>query len=332
METDHHQQHLAAEMCAQSAYWTGRSCLVLGAGGFLGSWLVDELSKHGADVRGYGRISQLARKRTDITWYANEFNDHVSLARAVEGVEVVFHLLGGGTPESSNADPYSDLLAGPGATLNLLNICRTEGVRRFVFASSGGTVYGVPESTPIPEAAPTNPISAYGVSKLMTEKYLLLFKHLYGFNCTVMRISNPYGPYQNPFRRQGVVAAIIHKVLSGKSVEIWGDGKIVRDFIFIRDLTDAFLRAAEYQGPVNVFNIGSGKGMSIHDVAHSVVNIIGDIRSHIAFKPGRAVDVPVNVLDTTLAERELGWTSGTAWTDGINITADWIRSIIRNGS
>jgi UDP-glucose 4-epimerase len=312
-------------MINSSDSWVGRSCLVLGGGGFIGSWLLKKLVQRGADVRGYGRISQFGPQWANVTWFNNDFTDHVALARACEGVEIVFHLLGSGTPESSNADPFDDLLAGPGATLHLLNICRAEGVRRVVFASSGGTVYGLPRCIPLSESAQTDPISAYGVSKLTTEKYLHLYSHIYGLDYAIMRISNPYGPYQSPFRRQGVIAAILHKLLRGVPVEVWGDGSVVRDFLFVRDLADVFLRVADYKGPVRVFNIGSGYGLSVKELALSIADAIGCDEARIVHKPGRAVDVPVNVLDVSLARRELGWNAQTPLAEGVRITADWMR-------
>ncbi len=315
-------------MSITTSNWRGRTCLVLGGGGFIGTWLVNELVRRGADVRGYGRISQSGKRRRDVTWFTNEFTDRVALARAVEGVEIVFHLLGGGTPESSNADPYGDMLAGPGTTLQLMDMCRSEGVKRLIFASSGGTVYGIPDATPIPESARTDPISAYGVSKLMVEKYLHLYDHLHKFDYRVLRISNPFGPYQNPFRRQGLVAAVIYKMLSELPVEIWGDGGVVRDFLFVGDLTDAFLRAADHQGSERIFNIGSGEGLSVLEVVQGIAAASGCKEPRIVYKPARTVDVPVNVLNIDLARRALGWQPRITWTEGVKITTDWIRRLV----
>lgn len=315
-------------MSTTASDWRGRTCLVLGGGGFIGTWLVDELVRRGADVRGYGRMSQIGKQRCDVTWFTNDFTDRVALARAVEGVEIVFHLLGGGTPESSNADPYGDMLAGPGTTLRLMDMCRSEGVKRLIFASSGGTVYGIPDAIPIPESARTNPISAYGVGKLMVEKYLHLYGHLHKFDYRVLRISNPFGPYQNPFRRQGLVAAVIYKMLSDLPVEVWGDGGVVRDFLFVGDLTEAFLRAADHQGSERIFNIGSGEGLSVLEVVQGIAMAIGSKEPRIVHKPGRTVDVPANVLNIDLARLALGWHPRTSWTEGVKVTTDWVRHLV----
>ena len=254
-----------------------------------------------------------------------EFMDRSALARAVEGAELVFHLLGSSTPNSSNRDPAADLTSCGVASLHLLEICRKEAVRKILFASSGGTVYGIPRSVPIPEDAPTDPISAYGVSKLAVEKYLHLYRHLHGMDYAVLRIANPFGPYQRPGRGQGVVAALIQAILDGRPVEVWGDGQVVRDFIFIEDAVAAMLLAAAYTGPHRVLNIGSGVGRSILGVIDSIGVALGIASVPREHRPGRATDVPVNVLDIGLISRELSWKPATAWPDALRRTAEWLR-------
>ena len=303
------------------------SCLVLGGGGFMGRALTSALLREGALVRGFGRVNQTIPVDPRITWLTGEFSDRIALARAVEGSEVVFHLLGGSTPESSNADAASDLLAGGVATVQLLDICRTARVNRLIFASSGGTVYGIPAQTPIAETSTTDPISAYGVSKLVVEKYLYLYEYLYGLNYTILRIANPFGPYQIPGRRQGVVAAVLHRLLSGLPLEIWGDGSIVRDFVFIDDVAEAFLAAVRYAGVHRKFNVGAGIGRSINEVANDAVRLLNVTEDKRVYKPGRAADVPVNVLDISLAARELGWKPRSPWFESLRLTAEWLRSL-----
>lgn len=309
--------------------FTNKTCLVLGGGGFIGKSLMDELGRRGAQVRGFGRISQFVDVDPQIPWIRGDFSDRVSLARAVDGAEVVFHLLGGSTPESSNADPLGDLLSGPAATLSLLEICRAKGVRRFVFASSGGTVYGIPERTPIRETDATQPISAYGVNKLMTEKYLDLYRHLYGMRYTALRIANPFGPHQSPYRRQGFIATAMHHLLTGKPMEIWGDGEVMRDFIFIDDLVQALCAVVGYEGEHHVFNIGSGIGRTMNDVVRDVINELKIENPNVVYKPGRPADVPRNVLDISLAGRELGWGPSTPWPQALNRTADWMQAHLK---
>lgn len=304
----------------------GLSCLVLGGGGFIGRSLIEGLSAAGARVRGFGHASAFGEMPPEVPWVNGEFLDRVALARAVAGSEVVFHLLGGSTPESSNADPLSDLNAGAGGTLSLLEICRAEGVRKIVFASSGGTVYGIPRAVPILETAATDPISAYGVNKLAVEKYLHLYRFLHGIDHAILRISNPFGRYQNPWRRQGLVASTMLKLMTGAEVEIWGDGSVVRDYIYIDDLIDIFLRATLYEGPVRVFNAGSGVGMTVNEVVDGVARVLGVAEPRKIYKPSRPADVPVNVLDITRARTELGWAPATPWHEAVRATEGWLRT------
>ena len=303
----------------------GSSCLVLGAGGFIGGHLCRSLRRRGAVVHGFGRRRSYPEALEGVRWTAGEFSDRAALARAVDGAEHVFHLLGSSTPESSNKDPVADLAAGAMASLHLLEICRAAGVRKVVFLSSGGTVYGIPSAVPISEDAPTDPISAYGVSKLAVEKYLRLYHHLHGLDYVVLRVANPFGPWQDPDRRQGVVPALMQAVLDGRPAEIWGDGRVVRDYLFAADAADAIAEAAAYRGEHRIFNVGSGVGRSVLDVLEDIGAALGRADVEAVHRPARATDVPVNVLDTSRIQRELGWEPRTGWADALDATAAWLR-------
>lgn len=277
-------------------------------------------------MHGFGRRRSYPEALEGVRWTAGEFSDRAALARAVDGAEHVFHLLGGSTPESSNKDPVADLVAGAVASLHLLEICRAAGVRKVVFVSSGGTVYGIPASTPIPEDAPTDPISAYGVSKLAIEKYLRLYRHLHGLDYAVLRVANPFGPWQDPDRRQGVVTALMQAALDGRPAEIWGDGRVVRDYLYVADVAEAIADAAGYAGAHRVFNVGSGVGRSVLDLVRDIGAALGGGTAVAALhKPGRATDVPANVLDSSLIRREMGWTPRTEWSEALEMTAAWLR-------
>jgi UDP-glucose 4-epimerase len=304
---------------------SGKTCLVLGAGGFIGINLCRALVKAGVAVRGFGRVPAYPVAMPDIPWTRAEFTDRPALAQALQGAEVVFHLLGGSIPEAAEKDPAGDLRVNAAASVDLLGLCQLAGVKRIVFISSGGTVYGVPRCIPIPESHPTDPISAYGIHKLLVEKYLGLMAHRHGLRATVLRAANPYGPYQSPGRGQGVIATLIGRRLTGQSVEIWGDGSVVRDFLHVGDLVDAMLLAAAYDGPHHVLNVGSGRGRSILEVVTSIDAVLEMEGSSVLHKPGRAVDVPANVLDISLAKRELGWVVRREWKQGLMETADWLR-------
>ncbi len=303
----------------------GASCLVLGAGGFIGLHLCRALAEVGARVHGYGHASAYpAALPAYMRWTTGDFADAAALRMALRGADVVYHLLAGGDPGSSNRDPARALEEAV-LSVRLLDACRHAGVGRIVFVSSGGAVYGVPRSVPITEDAPTEPISAYGIGKLAVERYLSLYGHLHGLSSIVLRPANPFGPYQSPTRQQGIVPAMIASALSGRALEIWGDGSVVRDFLYVGDLVRALLAAATYAGGHRTFNVGSGVGRSVLDVARAVGEVVGR-PVPLVHRPARSADVPVNVLDITRIGSAMGWRPQTDWVEGLRATAAWIAS------
>jgi UDP-glucose 4-epimerase len=312
-------------MTARAPRLDGVACLVLGAGGFIGTSLCRTLVQAGARVHGFSRSRAFADALPPMRFTTGNFADRAALALAVDGAEIVFHLLGGTNPEVSNKDPIADLQINTVASVQLLELCRAAGVRKIVFVSSGGTVYGRQAVCPIAETAPTEPISAYGINKLMVEKYLQLYSYLGGPKAITLRVANPYGPFQSPFRRQGLVAALIETVLSGRPVEIWGDGRVVRDFLYVDDVADAMLRAAVYEGSETVFNVGSGIGRSVREVAEGVCAMLERPETAFVYRAARQADVAINVLDTKRAVEALGWSAPTDWQEGLRRTAEWIK-------
>ena len=300
------------------------SCLVLGAGGFIGSHLCHTLVAADARVHGFGHLPAYPDSLPGIRFTPGSLTDVAALADALRGVEIVFHLIGSTLPDASNKDPAADVQLNTVASIRMMELCRKAGIRRIVFASSGGTVYGIPGSLPIPEDAPTNPISSYGINKLTIEKYLQLYTRLGGPRAVSLRIANPFGPGQSPLRGQGLIPAIMHKVLLGKPIEIWGDGSVIRDYVFVTDVTDALVAAALYEGCEPVLNIGSGIGRSILDVLGSICETLEWPSPQVVFRSGRQADVPANVLDISLAARALSWRPQTEWPKGLLKTATWI--------
>lgn len=308
----------------------GARCLVLGGGGFLGVHLANALVRQGAAARAFGRTLTNPDELDDrVCWSCGHFEDSAAVAEAVQGQEIVFHLLSGSVPGQPGQKPISDLEMNVSGTLRLLDICNAAAVRRVVFASSGGTVYGTADLCPIPEAAATDPISAYGVGKLAIEKYLALYHHLYGLEYSALRIANVYGPLQSPLKRQGVVAAMLDRALAGEPLEIWGTGEVVRDFVHVDDVVSALLLAATYDGPHRVMNVGSGAGLSINQVASDIEAIAGTSNVPRIYRAGRAADVPVNILDISLITRETPWQPRCSWQDGLRDTARWMAARAR---
>lgn len=300
-------------------------CAVLGAGGFIGTNLCRALSGQVDYLRAFGRRQSFPEGLCGVEWMQGDFAGLTSLAAAITGCDVVFHLVNATTPASANVDKVADLNANVASTLRLLDACRETGVRRVVFVSSGGTIYGIPNQVPTPESSPTNPITAYGISKLAIEKYLGLYEYLHGMEYRVLRVANPFGPYQSALKSQGVVAAFLIRALSGKRIEIWGDGSIVRDYIFVDDVVDALLRVAIHEGPSRIFNIGSGEGRSLAGVIDVIEKLLGN-KISVDFRPGRLVDVPVSILDNALAQEELDWKPRISFEIGMRETIKWMES------
>jgi UDP-glucose 4-epimerase len=301
--------------------------LVLGGNGFIGTHLVDGLLERGYFARIYDRSPNRFRAAPqDAEYVEGELGNHGLIQEAVEGIEVVYHFVSTTLPKTSNDDPIYDVRSNLIDTLQLLEACVEAGVRKVIFASSGGTVYGPPQTVPITEDHPTNPITSYGIVKLAVEKYLELFRHLHGLDYTVLRISNPYGSYQDPGGQQGAIVVFLHRLHSGQPITIWGDGRVVRDYLHVADLVDALVLAAEVETSRKVLNVGSGQGTSLNELVALMGEVTGE-RPEIEYRPGRAMDVPANVLDVARVCEELGWSPRIELADGIARTWSWVRTL-----
>lgn len=301
-------------------------CAILGGGGFIGTNLCRALNGRAAALRIFSRRLSFPNAVSGVEWIAGDFEQTDRLEEAVAGCDTVFHLLTATTPASSNLDMIGDLNANVAGTLRLLDACRAQGVRRVVYISSGGTIYGIPQQVPTPETATTSPITAYGVTKLAVEKYLHLYHHLYGLEYRVLRVANPFGPYQTAIKNQGVIAAFMRQALHGEPINVWGDGSVVRDYIYIDDVISAMLAAATHDGPSRVFNVGRGEGRSLIEIVEAIEAVSG-LTIPARYGAARPIDVPRSILDITLARQELGWQPQHDFLSGMQLTWDWIRSL-----
>ena len=302
---------------------------VFGGGGFIGSAIVDRLLGEGHAVRVFERPRVPPYRdflpTEQLEWGTGDLLSAHDVGNAIEGSDSVIHLVSSTLPKSSNDDPAYDVSTNVIATLTLLDAMVAKGIRRIIFISSGGTVYGTPLYVPIDEKHPTEPEVSYGIVKLTIEKYLQLYQRLHGIRATVLRVANPYGERQRVETAQGAVGVFLHRVLSGQAIDIWGDGTVTRDFIYVGDVAEAFLQATRYEGTSTVFNIGSGVGTSLNELVHAIGEVIGTpVQCH--YLPGRAIDVPVSVLDCALAKREFGWSPQVALPEGIASTLGWLRA------
>lgn len=240
------------------------------------------------------------------------------------GQDVVYHLVSTTVPTTSNQQIADELTANVVMTAKLLDGCVKSGVKKVIFISSGGTVYGKQTACPLSEDTPTDPISAYGVQKVTIEKLLYLYHYMHGLDYRVVRLANPYGPYQRPNGILGAVTTFTYKALRGEQISVFGDGSVVRDFIYIDDAVKAILRIAGEDAPHKVFNLGSGYGTSIRQVLSAIECSLG-LTLNIAWLPGRPVDVPVNYLDISRYEAAFGPLDPLPLEEGILKTAAFMK-------
>ncbi len=290
--------------------------LVIGGNGFIGSSLVGRLRAQGVAVR----VLDIGRPRTDVTWESVEFvqgslADGSLLPHALADVDVVFHLASATVPSTSNLDPIADVQSNLVGTLRLLQAMQATGVRRIVFFSSGGTVYGNPDVVPVPETHALRPISSYGVVKASIESYLGMYGQLGVIDPMVLRPSNPYGPRQSTSGVQGAIGAFLRCAREGRPVTLWGDGGTVRDYLYVDDLVELAVTAG-LSDATGVYNAGSGEGHSLLEICR----LIGDITGRpleVRHEPGRSFDVRRIVLDVRRARDRFGWSPQVSLADGI---------------
>ena len=297
--------------------------LVLGGGGFIGAHLVATLLAQGVQVRvlerPYRQRSPAIPTHSLLEWQEGDFGNTQNLHRALDGVDVVYHLVSTTQPQSSNDDPSFDVSSNLLGTLNLLEQLREMKTAKLIFVSSGGTVYGRPQQTPIPETHPTEPTCSYGIVKLAIEKYLALYHLLHGLDYRVLRLANPYGPGQEANHAQGVIGTFLSRVIHDQPIEVWGDGSVVRDYLYISDTISAMLQAAAYQGAERIFNIGSGGGHSVREIIAAIEQVTGKT-AQTSYTPARKFDVPISVLDITRAKTELNWQPEVDLSEGLRLT------------
>jgi UDP-glucose 4-epimerase len=307
----------------------GARCVVFGGGGFIGSAVSERLLRDGHSLKIFER-PQVVPYRSfhaseKVEWVAGDMQSQQQVVKAIDGADVVIHLVSTTAPKSSNDDPVHDLQSNLIPTLQLLDAMVARKVGQIIFISSGGTVYGPPRYLPVTEDHPTEPQVSYGIVKLAIEKYLQMYSRLYNLRTTILRVANPYGERQRVEGGQGAANAFLLRALQGQPIEIWGDGSVTRDYLYVGDVADAFSRAIHYTGPECVFNIGSGTGTSLNQLIDRIEDLLGR-RVERRYMPGRPIDVPVSVLGNALAARELGWTPQVPLDAGLETTASWIRN------
>lgn len=295
-------------------------CLLIGGNGFIGSHLHDNLLEKGHHVTVFDKYPELYRAPLEGgTYIWGDFGNRGAIEGALRGIDIVFHLVSTTTPQTSNDDPLFDVQSNVLESIHLLQECVAQKIKKVVFVSSGGTIYGRPGVLPVPEDSPTNPLCSYGISKLTIEKYLQLFHHLYQLDYLIVRPSNPYGPRQNPKNRQGLISVMLDRISRNEEMEIWGDGEVVRDYLYIDDLVEAMALSAFMDSTTKVLNIGSGIGWSINQLIQKVSEVL-NVSVRVNYRPARGFDVPAIYLDIVRAQSLLHWSPATSLEDGIRKT------------
>jgi UDP-glucose 4-epimerase len=307
--------------------------LIFGGGGFIGSTIADRLLMDGHALRIFER-PRVVPYRTfqaaeEVEWVGGDLSSMHDVSAALDGVDAVMHLVSTTLPKGSNDDPIYDVQSNVIGSLQMLDAMVRHGVKRIVFISSGGTVYGTPRYLPIDEAHPTEPLVSYGITKLMIEKYLRIYQHVHGIKPVILRVANPYGERQRIETAQGAVGVFAHRALTGIPIEIWGDGSVTRDYIHVQDVADAFARALAYDGDEVCFNISSAVGVALNEL----IGMLSDVLARpieVTYRPGRPFDVAVNVLSNGLARQQLDWFPRIEMRAGLQRTVDWMRQGIAN--
>lgn len=295
------------------------SVLVIGGNGFLGVSLVEALRAAGHAVR----VLDRSTPRPDFDWqgidyHTGDLDTPALLDEALAGVDLVFHLASSTVPGTSNRDPIFDVQTNLVGALKLVQAMQRASVRRIVFFSSGGTVYGNPDTSPVREDHALRPISSYGVVKAAIENYLLMFWRLGQIDPLILRPSNPYGPRQSTSGVQGAVGVFLGRALRDESITIWGDGEVVRDYVYIDDLVALALAAVDTE-ECGVFNVGSGTGCSLNELCDLIREVTGRPLP-MDYLPARGFDVSRIVLDVDAATRRFAWSPRVSLREGLRRT------------
>lgn len=304
--------------------------ILLGAAGFIGTNLTIQLAQSQTNKitlvdrkkQYFSNIVKLGLENIDLL--ECDFDEYTDFSNLLEGQDIVYHLLSTTVPTTSNQHIVEELKANVIVTAKILESCVRCGVKKVVFLSSGGTVYGKEVECPLDESVATNPITSYGVQKITIEKLLYLYNYMYGLDYRVIRLANPYGPYQRPNGILGAVTTFTYKALKGEEIEVYGDGSVIRDFIYIDDAIRGILKIVGGESEYKVFNLGCGYGTNISTVLSTIEKTL-KIELKIIHKPARKVDVPTNFLDISRYETAYGKLNPLPLGKGIKKTADFMK-------
>ena len=336
----------SSKLCAQCSSAEGRTemrALVTGAAGFIGSTLVGRLLSEGHQVVGVDNLStglltnlDEARRRYRLNPRRFTFVQSDILAPELKDIvagtnpDAIFHLAAQVNLRASVIDPQFDARNNVLGTINMVEAARHAGVGRIVYAASGGSRYGAPNFLPADETVHADPISPCAVSKLAGEFYMRAYAEMYGISPICLALANVYGPRQNPHGEAGVITVFGRAMITDSFATVFGDGTAARDYVYVDDVVDAFVRAAQVPiSTTGVYNIGTGQQTSVTEV-HRLVSAAVEGSSSPVYAPGRPGEVHAVALDASKAARELGWMPTIDLVDGIERTVKWLRANLRS--
>jgi len=305
------------------------NCLIFGGSGFIGSHLAEALINKDYGVTVFGNfksgVNNLESISGRIDIIKGDFQNTADLTSAMQDTDLIFHYISSSNPVSSFDNPIFDLETNVIGSIKMMEIALKNDIKKIIFPSTGGTIYGDIRKIPISEDNATNPLNPYAISKLTIEKYLHYFFTHYGMDYLVLRYSNPYGERQNPYGNQGVIPIFLNKIWHNETPVIYGDGNSVRDYIYINDAVVATLSLLESGSHEKLFNIGSGTGTSLNQLLKIMSGLTGkSVKPVYMQDSGRYLKNVV--LDISKIEKFTGWSPKTDITDGISQTWKWLKN------
>ncbi|ESY25103.1 NAD-dependent epimerase/dehydratase family protein [Mesorhizobium sp. M0317] len=293
---------------------------VYGANGFIGRHFVRRLAVQGVAIRAVSRRFDPEFLRSfdkSVDFVEADLRDPIAMASSLQDVDSVVQLISTSSPGLKNDHVIADIQENVIPHVEFLQTCVRAGVRRYLFLSSGGTVYGPGAPIPTPETCATNPINSHGLTKLIVEKYIQMHGHLEGLEYVILRVANPFGPGQAFRKGQGLIPAILDHWQKGLPVRIFGDGQARRDYIYVEDVINAIESALVLPStPRLILNIGSGQVRSVTEIIAAVESATGH-RFEREYVAARNTDVDIASLDVSRARSVLGWVPRTDFDEGI---------------